>query len=128
MKLEVGMYVRTRKGIAKVAMLDDLDNVAWTDNKDIFFGITRGDDLKWYVYDDGMVLSKPSFDLIDLIEEGDYVNGKYVYENGFDFYGKRCLHMQSSTTYACEVFLYEEDIKDIVTKEQFESMKYEVKE
>lgn len=103
MKLEEGMYVRTSKG--KIRKFEGNNSMARVP-----------------------FMIKCSYNIIDLIEEGDYVNGKYVYENGFDFSGKRCLHMRSSATYACEVFLYEEDIKDIVTKEQFESMKYEVKE
>ena len=79
-KIEVGEYLRTKRGIAKVTNIDSLDNVAWTDRKDIFFGVTRKSGyLDWYIYDDGTVL-KHSKNVIDLIEEGDYVNGYLVQE------------------------------------------------
>ena len=122
MKLEEGMYVRTKKGMmAKIISKEDVSGSLH--KEEIVFILDNGNRLAL----NSRKVIKARYNIIDLIEEGDYVNGKYVYENGFDFSGKRCLHMQSSATYACEVFLYEEDIKDIVTKEQFESMKYEVK-
>ncbi len=69
-KIEIGEYVRTKRGIAKVTNINDLDNVAWTDNKDIYFGVTRKSGyLDWHIYDDGTVLKEPSFNVIDLIEE-----------------------------------------------------------
>ena len=69
-------------------------------------------------------LEKASFNLIDLIEVGDYVNGERVTSSesvdkndtdrylGFGYY---------------DYYIHDsEDIKDIVTKEQFNSMKYVV--
>jgi len=53
--------------------------------------------------------------LIDLIEVGDYVNGRPVL-------------LKENNELVCGLLLRykEENIEDIVTKEQFESMKYEV--
>lgn len=68
MKIEPNMYVRTKKGIAKVTTIDDLDNVAWTDKEDIHFGVNSDDHISWYICDDGMVLKEPSFDIKNLIE------------------------------------------------------------
>lgn len=132
MKIQEGMYVRTKKGIAKVTMLDYLDNVAWTDNKNIFFGITSDDYLTWYVDADGMVLSKPSFNLIDLIETGDYVNGQQIknIEKGDSYY---YLFNACSKEYSIfsiiagrDIDGYTKPIENVVTKEQFEAMKYVV--
>lgn len=123
-KIEEGMYVRTKKGIAKVTMLCDLDNVAWTDNKDIYFGINRPKGyLHFEVYDDGTVIGKPSFNILDLIELGDYVNGvdiNYRDENG--------VYHGANDAWDEAHFTDPKDVHDIVTKEQFEAMKYKIGE
>ena len=62
--------------------------------------------------------------LIDLIEAGDYVNGyKVLFIDAFFNKGKnvKCINNEEE-----RVCFYEEDIKDIITKEQFNSMKYVV--
>ena len=73
-----------------------------------------------------------SFNIIDLIEVGDYVNGNKVTKLGFD---KLLLHCKTiechqedlSRGYEGVTFVYtNNDIKDVVTKEQFNSMKYVV--
>ena len=65
---------------------------------------------------------KTSFNIIDLIEVGDYVNGKEVMTiSGFKD-GSRYIEFDEGR-YLCK----SEDIKSIVTKEQFDSVKYEVK-
>lgn len=66
---------------------------------------------------------KASFDIIDLIEVGDYVNGSKVIdivENDVyvsNFYKEQCIEQVSK-----------KKIKSIVTKEQFESMSYRIGE
>ena len=63
-----------------------------------------------------------SFNIIDLIEVGDYVNGyKVLFIDAFFGEGKnvKCINNEEE-----RVCFYEEDIKDIVTKEQFNSCKY----
>lgn len=73
-----------------------------------------------------------SFNIIDLIEVGDYVNGNKVTKLGFD---KLLLHCKTvechqedlSQGYEGVTFMYtNSDITDIVTKEQFNSCKYVV--
>ena len=62
---------------------------------------------------------------IDLIEVGDYVNGYRVYsggENHFDY----ILTWDEERDYYMKIELPSVDIKSIVTKEQFNSVKYEV--
>ena len=124
MKLEVGMYVRTKKGIAKIKTLDDLDNVAWTDVKDIFFGAYRPTKkVNFVLYDDGTVL-KSSYNIIDLIEKNDFVNGHRVIQ-----VDRESLELDIENSMygcGCETIDGNKDIKSILTKEQFESMKYEV--
>lgn len=60
--------------------------------------------------------------IIDLIEEGDYVNGKEIEQ-----IINNELYFETSDM-ASEISFKEKDIKSIVTKEQFESMKYKVGE
>lgn len=57
--------------------------------------------------------------IIDLIEEDDWVNGQHVKEvkNGYAMVGNGIDGFQ----------VWEEDIRTIVTKEQFKSVEYEVK-
>ena len=123
--LEPNMYVRTKKGIAKIKTLDDLDNVAWTDVKDIFFGAYRPNGkVNFVLYDDGTVL-KSSYNIIDLIQVGDYVNGYPVYETIECPDNTRAIVIADDN----KSIIWEESsqyIKSILTKEQFESMKYEV--
>ena len=137
--IEIGMYVRTKKGIAKVTKIDDLDNVAWTDKKDIYFGVNRETGyLDWYIYDDGTVI-KTSHNIIDLIEIGDYVNGfkiVKIFINEFNN-NKMLIALQRDddyeysndlNDYMCDesIHIYNEDIKTILTKEQFENNCYKI--
>lgn len=124
-KLEVGMYVRYKNfanifKIAKIVELELSDNDCYEnyyhfDNED---GTLEG------------FITKASFNIIDLIEVGDYVNGHQVYEvdreccritlNGGD------IGDEFRLTYLRPALGKNMGIKSIVTKEQFESMKYEV--
>lgn len=112
MKLEVGMYVRTKKyGIAKI--IGNVDDNKF--NIDIFKkdGITlRCQKMKDII--------KASHNIIDLIEEGDYVNGLPVVHNA-KYNGGNIIIVINGNAYT------ELEIRNIVTKEQFESIKYEVK-
>ena len=106
MKLEVGMYVRTRDGFLwkpKKIEIEE-DNSVWFDD--------------YYDYDVSDV--KASHNIIDLIEVGDYVNGELVEYIEVDSYKDYVIN----SGYWCK----QEDIKSIVTKEQFESMSYKVGE
>lgn len=120
MKLEVGMYVRTDNGIIGKLYEQIGDMFTYKDsNRDyITYGLSHNEILK------------ASYDIIDLIEEGDYVNGqKIYYDEELDF-----LYVQSFDADGC---FYQEsitkgsfinNIKTIVTKEQFEQMSYKVGE
>ncbi len=118
MKLEVGDYVRTKKGIAKI-----LGRVNEPDNYYFKMLITDKyleihDDTE-YIHD--LDIIKSSKNIIDLIEEGDYVNGLPVVHNAKNN-GSNIVIVVNGNAYN------EEDIKSVVTKEQFNSMKYEVGE
>ena len=114
-KLEAGMYVRTDKGeIKKVFQYDEQD-----DNP-LFCTLNCYATMKG-------TISKASNNIIDLIEVGDYVNG---YKIG---YIDDCKGAMREFYYDYEnpnedVGHWEEEIKSVVTKEQFENMEYRIGE
>ena len=120
MKLEEGMYVRTKVGkIAKI--INKYDNS----------GSLHNENFVW-VLDDSSVLAlhsqkavKASYNLIDLIEKGDYVNGKRVYNISI-VDGLKYLDVEVEDYLSDMPFINADQIESIVTKEQFENKKYEV--
>ena len=114
MNLEVGMYcygkANRRLGIGKIIEFRANNNAV-------------------IEYKNGYVLISidnivASYNLIDLIDLGDYVNGLVVTRICFDEEtGEKYFNMYGSMS-----DWNNEDIKSIVTKEQFNSMKYEVGE
>ena len=116
-KLEVGMYVRTKSGIAKIEEL--------AEGYDYDFIIDTALNLKWT--DGGFLfkedVEKASYNIIDLIEVGDYVNGLIVNDIVTDIDGTKTFNLFKQSSY-----FKNDDIKSIVTKEQFKSMKYRLGE
>lgn len=125
MKLEVGMYVRTNKvGIKKIYKIDN--------NKTKYKYLYKlknqdGDgciDLSVLCEDD---IVKFSYNIIDLISVGDYVNRhlvKAVYLSGVTKY----IKLDNAYENGDGVRTYAEDIKSIVTKEMYQSMEYRIGE
>ena len=119
MELKKGMYIRTNKGkIGKI--IKQIDNSGSLHHNNYVWLLDNGDVLALH----SNKVKNVSFNLIDLIEVEDYVNGekvtsaepvdkkdieRYLGFGDYDYY----IHNS-------------EDIKDVVTKEQFDSMKYVV--
>ena len=76
-------------------------------------------------------IAKHSFNIIDLIECGDYVNGcKVIFDESMNKLAILRVNGSNIRHAAIEYFATKnsnEKIKSIVTKEQFNSIKYEVK-
>lgn len=139
MKLEVGMYVRTILGISKLVEIK-YENTYVFDKLDD--DLSSGDipDEIWSCEIDDVVL-KASFNIIDLIEEGDYVNGikvKYIFEKG-EKYGfnsnyivqEKSIELDGSYEYdvvPTDFLTKNKDIKSIVTKEQYKNIEYRIGE
>lgn len=124
MKLEEGMYVRTEKGeISKIKWItvqrwEGLDNTI-----EASFMLENKENIE-YPRDN----FKASYNLIDLIEVGDYVNGLRINSITEVDENHDVRLVWNLTTYGDDdISFSNEEIKSIVTKEQFESMKYEVK-
>ena len=119
MKLELreNMYCRTRGGaIGKIVSLEDVDEREYKLN-----GFYIGKDA----------IKKASYNIIDLIESGDYVNGYIVEEIKRGYDGK--IWIDNGTRGYDEggeyiIWKRNEDIKSIVTKEQFKNMEYRIGE
>ena len=137
--MKVGDYVRTKKGmIAKYIGIDKEYEWYLFDNKIQWFYEYYRENIDFEDWDkfieEDVVKSNPN--IIDLIEVGDYVNGckiTSVYDDDSDvnennLKHKKCLGKNIYDEDYQEYLIYEEDIKSIVTKEQFESMEYRIGE
>lgn len=128
MKLEVGMYIRTNYGkIDKILKL----------NESYVKGVSQKDEF--YAYDIEKIV-KASYNIIDILEVGDYANGveiTEIYEKGDSFRGNRNYIFKEKIievandnyeTIPVEALFTNNGIETIVTKEQFEQMAYKVGE
>ena len=110
MKLEVGMYIRTKNGIInKITSIKNLDERACLLNG-------------FYINKDA--IKKASYDIIDILEIGDYVNGSPICSFKTDEKDRIWIYTDSNYKYG----YLENEIKTIVTHEQMEQMAYKVEE
>lgn len=123
-EIQVGEYVRTKEGyiakcIEKSSYVLTFDNTVRT---------SYGE--PWdYLFPENNEITKHSFNIIDLIEVGDYVNEQKVcdIEKAENMVTKeKCVLINKLNLGATS--WYEAQIKSIVTKEQFKSMEYMVGE
>lgn len=142
MKLEVGMYVRfndlTNYNQNNIVMIDKIKFIS-----EIMCGLEETLSITFEKYNEDVLkkdIIKASYDILDLIEEGDYVNGYKI-----DYINSKCEtpFLRSNQPYRVDntlystlvekgkdynqpLHFYNEDIKSIVTKERFDATKYEV--
>ena len=134
--MKIGDYVRTRNGLIFKIVGGNEDN--W--KLDIeYFKLEYMEDtwLELYAYNDNggwftHKNCKSSPNIIDLIEVGDYVNGDRVKALKGDIESHK-INNEEDVIYTEYINDYDEwcgyeedEIKSIVTKEQFESMEYKV--
>lgn len=118
-KVEIGEYVRTKKGYIGKVIRFDVDNNLHCDN---IISTICGEKFCWLnKLEQKEQIAKHGKNIIDLIEVGDYVNGIYV----------RTVHLEGEKPYIIlnglgSIRVYAEGVNNIVTHEQFNSMKYEV--
>ena len=131
-EISINEYVRTKQGyIAKVNFVEIIE-------KERNLDICTFDKPIYYEYGEGYynlycdeefeeIIVNHSKNIIDLNEVGDYVNGELVTsvydENKEDEQIQIEVNNQGNYTYYIN-----EDIKSIVTKEQFKSIEYRVGE
>lgn len=113
MKLEVGMYARINGDIRKVTKIDG-DNIIFDGQVNInYFGKRNK--------------IKASYNIIDLIKVGDYVNGSLVIEEPYRYHDIEFVSLDTRDSWGHgKGEIPATNIKSIVTREQFERMKYEL--
>lgn len=126
--LKVGQYVRfkDKRGIEYIRKIVEIpeDNRYASLYLDKEANYSRGLSPK-------NIIKEPSFNVIDILEEGDYVNGYIVEEIKRGYDGK--IWIDNGTRGYDEggeyiIWKRNEDIKSIVTHEQMEQMAYKVEE
>ena len=117
-KLEVGMYVRIKwgNGLQTISQCKNIVNMGDTQyaKEDFYIHTDHSGEVIYKT-----MIVKSSFDIIDILEVGDYVNGYYVED-----VLKTFVNVAVGSNYFQSPTIYEKDIKSIVTKEQFSSMEY----
>lgn len=114
--MKVNDYVRTKDGIEKITDIKE-----WVNFQGYEKIITTDKNQYETLYEQSEII-KSSSNIIDLIEDEDYVNG-YRVLNVIDFNDDSKM-LSLEKIYDSKIT--NEDIKSIVTKEQFKSMEYEV--
>ena len=107
MEIEIGDYIRTENGEIYKIIDTEKGSVKIKSNYKEWIGIC--------------CIVKHSKNIIDLIEVGDYVNGHKIEEKFYDYANKE-YHLVTEG----KKHIFVKDIKSIVTKEQFNSVSYEV--
>ena len=120
MKLEVGMYVRTKDGIIDKIIIDYYGHCANPNCKYKHISCTKN------YYDEDKIV-KASYNIIDILEVGDYVNGSKVIEIEKDYkFIDGTIRDILWTDTKMQRAIWDETIKSIITKEQMEQMTYKV--
>lgn len=122
MKLEVGQFARLKSGyICKIININDFRE------PNMKYGV-EANYLKDVMFIGDEDIVKASYNIIDLIEVGDYVNGSKVID-----IIRNNRKLEPSTMAYCEygsryIGFYNESIKSVITHEQMEQMEYKVEE
>lgn len=122
MKLELkeNMYVRNCYG--RIAKIEDIeDNIAYCDN----WLYQRYEEFITFIElnneKDINKITKVSFDIIDILEVGDYVNGYPIYEIVEYEDDTRAIVIADDNK---SIIWEKQDIKSVITHEQMEQMAY----
>ena len=126
MKLEVGKWCRTQKGTIFKIIGGNVD--MWAIDIDYsYLSKCENEDYNSYAYNKNnslfeYLVVKTSYNIIDILEKGDYVNGHRVEE--IDFENEEIF---TDSEYYCGIVEFC-NIKSVITHEQMEQMAYKVEE
>ena len=130
--MKVEDYVRTKIGqIGKIVNVEDY-YVLGQNDKDKFSFVLFNNSYAPCIVSNDFIIKKGQ--LIDLIEENDYVNGLRVDKNKYGELYTSYVYYGGDIGKQCEVYTtwlkeYTEDmIESILTHEQFNSMEYKIGE
>ena len=122
-KIKAGEYIRTKAGeIGVIGFPDEEENMFEQKQFEWYSNGKSYNLIKEYE------VIKHSKNIVDLIEEGDYVNGIKIYsvKKGIGYGDKGQEGIIINKIYCNCKFIPTENIKSIVTKEQFKIVEYEV--
>lgn len=138
MELKVGMYIRTKRGTIFKIIGGNVDK--WYIDM-CYYQLSKSEDEDYISYEynknDNLLCSlakKTSENIIDLIEPGDILeinNEKYevIYDESYEKLGILIPdRKQIAITHSALKYIFEKYKVSILTKEQFNSIKYEVGE
>ena len=118
-ELRENMYVRLQNDVENIVIINKIANVfeatILTENDG---SIYQGEYTKENVI-------KASYSIIDILEVGDYVNGYPIYEIVEYEDDTRAIVIGDDNK---SIIWKKQDIEDVITKEQFEQMKYRIGE
>ena len=125
LKLKENMYVRTKDGYISQYKYYDYDIGEGLIGKLLCIPLSNG------TFANIENIKKFSYNIIDILEKGDYVNGYIVEEIKRGYDGK--IWIDNSTRGYDEggeytIWKRNEDIKSVITHEQMEQMAYKVSE
>ena len=129
MKLEIGKFIRTPYGIRKIVNITKDDGYGKPKVRvielDRHLNTPYKFDYIFYTDENVIKKCKTSYNIIDILEVGDYVNGYPIYE--IDEYedDTRAIVIANDNK---SIIWEKQDIKSVVTKEQFENMEYRIGE
>ena len=129
MKLEIGKFIRTPYGIRKIVNITKDDGYGKPKVRVIELDRHLNTQYKFdYIfYTDENVIKKckTSYNIIDILEVGDYVNEYPIYEIVEYEDDTRAIVIANDNK---SIIWEKQDIKSVVTKEQFENMEYRIGE
>ena len=120
MKLEIGMYVRTKNGCI-CQILRTTYSKYLSRNKELCYEVDRPINVNMELYDEDIF--KASHNITDLIEVGDYIRitTSAFYEPVYYSYGKLVIRDDIDISKYTNKF-----IAEVITHEQIKSMSYKV--
>ena len=123
-KLEVGMYVRIKwgNGLQTISQCKNIVNMGDTQyaKEDFYIHTDHSGEVIYKT-----MIVKSSFDIIDILEVGDYVNGYPIYEIVEYEDDTRAIVIANDNK---SIIWEKQDIKSVITHEQIEQMAYKAGE
>ena len=130
MELKPNMYVRTKWGIAKyIHNLVTKETVYRVIDKKIIYD--NVEDWEDCLLDNEIL--KASYNIIDILEVGDYVNGSEILDFKYEFIEENdnftnfAVITENCYLENTDSWIIEKNIKSVITHEQIEQMAYKVR-
>ena len=129
MKLEIGKFIRTPYGIRKIVNITKDDGYGKPKVRvielDRHLNTPYKFDYIFYTDENVIKKCKTSYNILDILEVGDYVNGYPIYEIVEYEDDTRAIVIADDNK---SIIWKKQDIKSVITHEQIEQMEYRIGE